>query len=326
MADSIDPIDKIFPPNARVQLDTVGTHAPRHVVKMAAPMVRYSKLPFRMLCRKWGCDVAFTPMIIASAFNRSQSARDADFSTAEGDRPLVVQFAANDPVELGLAAIKSQSYVDAIDLNCGCPQKWAVEEKLGGYLSGKPQLVKEMVCETKKHTNLPVSIKIRIQDDIRHSVDLVRQAEAAGVAWVTVHGRTVSERTRSTVHLDAIKTIKDHASVPVVANGDIFTLSDIDRVVQETGVGGVMSARGILANPAMFSGHPGVPLDCLIDYINLALAYGGVFRMHHQILSYMLCPKLSKSDRAEFSRIRSFAGIIDFFERHDWWPPRVDSD
>ena len=64
-------------------------------VKICAPMVRYSKLSFRRLVRKYGCDVAFTPMILADTFMASSKARDVEFTTGPSDRPLVVQFAAN---------------------------------------------------------------------------------------------------------------------------------------------------------------------------------------------------------------------------------------
>jgi tRNA-dihydrouridine synthase 4 len=82
-------------------------------------MVRYSKLAFRLLCRQYDCDLCFTPMIIAVPFNRSQSARDSDFTTTPEDRPLMVQFAARDPTELALAAQRCEGYVDGVDINCG---------------------------------------------------------------------------------------------------------------------------------------------------------------------------------------------------------------
>lgn len=70
-------------------------------VKVVAPMVRYSKLPFRLLCRRYGADVAYTPMIIASSFNQSQAARDSEFTTNKQDQPLITQFAAADPIQFG---------------------------------------------------------------------------------------------------------------------------------------------------------------------------------------------------------------------------------
>ena len=72
--------------------DKDGTELP---LRICAPMVRYSKLPFRMLVRLYDCDVAYTPMIMANSFSSSQAARDNEFTTNSDDRPLIVQFAAN---------------------------------------------------------------------------------------------------------------------------------------------------------------------------------------------------------------------------------------
>ena len=83
-------------------------------------MVRYSKLPFRLLCRKYGADLAFTSMIIAEGFNRSQYARDSEFTTCAVDQPLIVQFATNSPIELGLAAEKSKGYVQGAFAAVSC--------------------------------------------------------------------------------------------------------------------------------------------------------------------------------------------------------------
>lgn len=106
-------------------------------VSICAPMVRYSKLGFRMLVRKYGCDLACTPMIMADSFVQSKKARDSEFTTNHSDRPLVVQFASNnakdfaDAVELvapyvpfiSKCFILVHRFCDAVDLNCGCPQR-----------------------------------------------------------------------------------------------------------------------------------------------------------------------------------------------------------
>ncbi|ELU14183.1 hypothetical protein CAPTEDRAFT_90110 [Capitella teleta] len=93
------------------------------LVKICAPMVRYSKLPFRTLVRKYDCDIAFTPMIVSESFNQSIKARHSDFTTNSGDRPLIVQFAASQAKDFADAAEIVVPYADGVDLNCGCPQK-----------------------------------------------------------------------------------------------------------------------------------------------------------------------------------------------------------
>uniref|UniRef100_UPI0037E9BA18 B-cell receptor-associated protein 29-like isoform X2 n=1 Tax=Semicossyphus pulcher TaxID=241346 RepID=UPI0037E9BA18 len=211
------------------------------VLKICAPMVRYSKLAFRSLVRKYDCDICFTPMIVAADFMRSVKARDSEFTTSENDRPLIVQFAAHDAQSLADAACVVAPFSDGVDLNCGCPQRWAMSAGYGACLINKPELVKDMVRTVRNQVDNPnytASIKIRIHKDLRQTVDLCQKAESAGVSWITVHGRTSEER-HQPVHYDAIKTIKDSVSVPVIANGDIKYLRDVESIHQLTGVDGV---------------------------------------------------------------------------------------
>ncbi|XP_053177133.1 uncharacterized protein LOC128360670 isoform X2 [Scomber japonicus] len=214
------------------------------VLKICAPMVRYSKLAFRSLVRKYNCDICFTPMIVAADFMRSVKARDSEFTTNERDRPLIVQFAAHDAQTLADAACVVAPFSDGVDLNCGCPQRWAMSAGYGACLINKPELVKDMVRLVRNQVDNPnytASIKIRIHKDLRRTVDLCQKAEAAGVSWITVHGRTSDER-HQPVHYDAIKTIKDSVSVPVIANGDIKYLRDVESTHQLTGVDGRLSS------------------------------------------------------------------------------------
>ncbi|XP_025108490.1 tRNA-dihydrouridine(20a/20b) synthase [NAD(P)+]-like isoform X2 [Pomacea canaliculata] len=202
-------------------------------VKICAPMVRYSKLPFRMLVRKYECDIAYTPMIISNCFVKSVKARDNDFTTCPGDRPLIVQFAANNSQDFADAAEIVAPFSDGVDLNCGCPQRWAMAEGYGSCLLNKPELLSEMVRQTRnriKQDDFTVSIKIRIHDDIRKTVELCQRAEKSGASWITVHGRTKEQRCQP-VNYEAIRIIKDSVGIPVVANGDIRSKPDIDNVL-----------------------------------------------------------------------------------------------
>ncbi|XP_068440353.1 B-cell receptor-associated protein 29-like isoform X2 [Clinocottus analis] len=210
------------------------------VLKICAPMVRYSKLAFRSLVRKYDCDICFTPMIVAADFLRSVKARDSEFTTNKSDRPLIVQFAAHDAQSLADAACVVAPFSDGVDLNCGCPQRWAMSAGYGACLINKPELVKDMVRLVRNQVDNPnytASIKIRIHKDLRRTVDLCQKAESAGVSWITVHGRTAEER-HQPVHYEAIKTIKDSVSIPVIANGDIKFLRDVESTHQLTGVDG----------------------------------------------------------------------------------------
>jgi tRNA-dihydrouridine synthase 4 len=283
---------------------------------MVAPMVRYSKLPFRLLCRQYGADVAFTPMIIAAGFNRSSLARESEFSTNAQDQPLVVQFGTDSAAELVEAVQLCLPYVQGVDINCGCPQRWAMQSGYGAALLSQPQLVSEMVSAVRAVTSLPLSIKIRLQDDLRQTVELLHRAEHAGASFITVHGRTPLQR-RQPVNSAAIALVKSAASIPVIANGDVHSLAALTAMHSSTRVDGFMSARGVLSNPALFSSQS-LPLSVLPDYLRLAEQYGGRYSLHHHHLQFMLAGRVSRAERMQFGSIRSLAGIRDFMQERGW--------
>ncbi|KAK3769691.1 hypothetical protein RRG08_004942 [Elysia crispata] len=286
----------------------------KEVVKICAPMVRYSKHAFRKLVRRYKCDLAFTPMIISDSFVKSIKARDTEFTTSHDDRPLVVQFAAKNSDEFANATEIVAPYSDGVDLNCGCPQRWAMVEGYGACLINKPNLVSDMVSQAKRRVNkenFTVSIKIRIHKDIRDTVEMCRRAEKVGASFITVHGRTKEQRTQP-VDLQAIQTIKQAVSIPVVANGDIRSLEDTHRVHEETQVDGVMAARGILANPAMYAGYNETPVECIKDWLDLSLSLGTSFNIFHHHLMFMLEHQLPRVERSVFNSLASTSAVLEF--------------
>ncbi|NWI96660.1 DUS4L synthase, partial [Pitta sordida] len=288
------------------------------VVKISAPMVRYSKLAFRTLVRKYSCDLCYTPMIVAADFVRSAKARDSEFTTNKGDHPLIVQFAAKEAQVLCDAARIVCPFADGVDLNCGCPQRWAMAEGYGACLINKPELVKDMVRHVRNQIDNPkfsVSIKIRIHEDLKRTVDLCQKAEAAGVSWITVHGRSIEER-HQPVHYDAIKIIKESMSIPIVANGDIKTLKDAENIHHLTEADGIMVARGLLANPAMFAGYEETPFKCIWDWVDIALEHGTPFTCFHHHLMYMMERITSKQEKKVFNILSSTSAVLDYLNDH----------
>ncbi|XP_042671453.1 tRNA-dihydrouridine(20a/20b) synthase [NAD(P)+]-like isoform X2 [Centrocercus urophasianus] len=252
--------------------DPAGLFRAGHVVKMCAPMVRYSKLAFRTLVRRYGCELCYTPMVVAADFVRSAKARDSEFTTNRGDNPLIVQFAAKEAQVLCDAALLVCPFADGIDLNCGCPQRWAMAEGYGACLINKPELVQDMVRHVRNQIDNPgfsVSIKIRIHEDLKKTVDLCKKAEATGVSWITVHGRSIEER-HQPVHYDAIKVIKESVHIPVVANGDIRTLKDAENVHHLTGADGKIKQMTVqwTAVAAFLYGEVGVLLVLCLPFIS----------------------------------------------------------
>lgn len=286
----------------------------KDVVKVCAPMVRYSKHAFRTLVRKYDCDLAFTPMIISNSFVKSIKARDNDFTSSCDDRPLIVQFAANNADDFANATEIVAPFSDGVDLNCGCPQRWAMSEGYGACLLKKSDLLCDMIKQAKRRvvqSDYTVSIKIRVHNDIRETVDLCQKVEKMGASFITVHGRTKEQRCQP-VDLDAVKCVKDSVSIPVIANGDIRSMDDVHKVQGYTGVDGVMAARGILANPSMYSGFNETPLQCIKDWLDISLSLGTPFTCFHHHLIFMLEHLLPKAERNVFNSLASTSAVLDF--------------
>ncbi|GAA6011494.1 hypothetical protein JCM10207_002638 [Rhodosporidiobolus poonsookiae] len=237
---------------------------------------------------------------------------------------LILQFAANDPVQLADAAELARPWVDAIDLNCGCPQKWAFQEGIGCALLRKPELVRDLVRATKQRLGweFPVSVKIRVDDDPQRTHDLVSTIVAAGADILTVHGRTRHQSSAGfPVNHDAIAFATSCAkgAVPVVANGDIFTSQDAVEMRERTGVQGVMSARGLLANPALYAGYDRTPLAAIQSFLSLSTSTGLIFPLFHRHMAYMLESRFThRRDRILFNSLPSYAGVIDWLEDRGW--------
>ncbi|KAG0044495.1 tRNA-dihydrouridine(20a/20b) synthase [NAD(P)+]-like protein [Gryganskiella cystojenkinii] len=307
-----DGLDGTMPRTDLMQLFSTRTRP----LNVCAPMVRYSKLPFRELVRRYNTDLVYTPMILANVFSASNFARDCEFSTNNLDDPVVIQFAASNGVDLANAAELAAPYVSGVDINCGCPQKWAIHEKLGSHLMSDPETVRDMIRQTKARVNIPCSIKIRIHRDLRETNEFVKRALSVGVDFITVHGRTKKMKSTEPVSLEGMKFVKEVSTVPVLANGDVFSLEDADSIVAATGVDGTMSARGILENPALYAGHSVTPWECIEDYVDLALSYGtNAFIFHHHLM-YMFEKTMSNAERRTFNSLSSVPSIIDYLEEN----------
>ncbi|KAD4888195.1 hypothetical protein E3N88_20268 [Mikania micrantha] len=125
---------------------------------IVAPMVDNSELPFRLLCRKYGADAAYTPMLHSRIFTENEKYRSQEFTTCKEDRPLFVQFCANDPDTLLEAARRVEPYCDYVDINLGCPQRIAKRGNYGAFLMDKLPLVKSLVEKLAQNLNVPVTV------------------------------------------------------------------------------------------------------------------------------------------------------------------------
>ncbi|GLU20064.1 hypothetical protein SLE2022_362790 [Rubroshorea leprosula] len=264
---------------------------------IVAPMVDNSELPFRMLCRKYGAEAAYTPMLHSRIFTENEKYRNQEFTTCKEDRPLFVQFCANDPDILLEAARRVEPYCDYVDINLGCPQRIARRGNYGAFLMDNPPLVKSLVEKLALNLNVPVSCKIRVFPNLQDTLNYAKMLEEAGCSLLAVHGRTRDEKDGKKFRADwnAIKAVKDAVRIPVLANGNIRHMDDVWNCLAETGADGVLSAESLLENPALFAGFRTAEwvvgneensrdgnvdqADLLVEYLKLCEKYPVPWRM-----------------------------------------------
>ncbi|KAG9014472.1 hypothetical protein FRB93_013597 [Tulasnella sp. JGI-2019a] len=235
--------------------------SPKHIV---APMVDQSELAWRVLSRRYGGHVCYTPMINAKIYSdpRHKAAYcEGAFNLAldeEGnpsvDRPLVIQFAANDPDALLASAKALQHKCDAVDINFGCPQDIARRGRYGAYLCEDWDLIYKLINILHVNLDIPVTAKFRIFSDVEQTIKYAKMMESAGAQILTCHGRTRDQRGHKSGLADwsQIAAVKRAVSVPVFANGSVLYADEVQKCLDSTGADAYMSAEPQLHNPALF--------------------------------------------------------------------------
>lgn len=219
---------------------------------LLAPMAGVSDLPLRELAWSFGAGCVAAEMVTDRPdlwHSRKSSLRR---EAVPGATPHVMQIAGHDPNTMAAAARRLVATgADVIDLNFGCPMKKVCRKLAGSALLADEPLVERLVRAVIEAVDVPVTVKMRTgpAPELRNAPQLARRLEAAGVAALTLHGRTRVCRFNGQAEYDTIAAVKAAVRIPVIANGDIDSVAKARTVLRATGADGIMIGRAALGAP-----------------------------------------------------------------------------
>lgn len=235
-----------------------------------------SDFPFRQVCADYGAQLTYVEMLTARAIIYANNKTMSMLKVRRGTGKLGVQVTGPtaDEIYQAVRIIDHYDY-DTIDINMGCPVRKVVNNGSGSALLRDPRHAYRVVAAARRATNKPLSVKIRLgwtRDQLNY-LEVGRAIAEAGGEWVTVHGRTRNERYDRRVDLDSIAHLKRELSIPVVGNGDLFTVDDFRRMHQQTGIDALMISRGALGNPWLFQGQTAISVASWLEGVERHLSY-----------------------------------------------------
>ncbi|HZE98485.1 MAG TPA: tRNA dihydrouridine synthase DusB [Planctomycetota bacterium] len=223
---------------------------------LQSPMAGCTDLAYRRIARRFGCQIAFTEMVMDRPVVQGNPKTLDMLRTADWDHPLGMQVVGREPDLMRQAAIRLEALgADVIDINLGCPVPKVVNNGCGAALLKEPAQVGRILDAMIPAVKVPVTIKMRTgfdEGDDGRFLEVARIAGDCGVGAITVHGRTRKQMYTGFSNHEAIRAVKEVASVPVIGNGDLRSGADAKKMIEDTGCDGVMLARGALGNPWIY--------------------------------------------------------------------------
>lgn len=284
---------------------------------VCAALSGYSDLPMRVISRRLGasyavCEVMLDQFLVALTDRK----RTQHFLAIDpNEHPVGGQLMGAEPEQFSAGAKRlADAGFDIIDINFGCPVKKVLGRCRGGFHLSQPQVALEIIRRTRDivPSNLPVTVKMRRGiDDSQQSRDaffeILEGAIEAGIAAVTVHGRTVQQRYVGPSRWDFLREVTTAVSgrIRVLGSGDLFTAEDCLNMIRQTGVDGVTAARGAIGNPWIFqqaralaAGHPIPPPPTLPEQADVMREH---FRLIEQTYDVARAPLLMRKFAIKYS-------------------------
>ncbi len=219
---------------------------------IVAPMAGVTDQPFRLICRKFHTGLIVSEMVSASALFYQDKKTAQLMQIEPNEKPMALQIFTADPDKLEAIMDRLNAHNNEIlDFNMGCPAPKIVNNGEGSALMKTPKLAEQLLKLAVKHSTKPVTVKFRKgwDDQSVNAVEFAKMAEASGVNAIAIHGRTREQQYSGKADWQIIADVKSAVKIPVIGNGDVFSVEDAVKMKEMTNCDGIMIGRGIQGNP-----------------------------------------------------------------------------
>ena len=233
-----------------------------------APMAGICNSAFRRIVKEFGAGLIYAEMVSDKAIVYENEKTKKMLYMTDEERPISQQIFGSDVESFVNAAkiVYKEMNPDIIDINMGCPvPKVAVSAQAGAALLKNPEKVGEIVKQVVNAVPIPVTVKIRSGWDFNHinAIEIAKICEKNGASAICIHPRTRSQRYEGKADWSIIKEVKKNVSIPVIGNGDIKTVYDAKKMLEDTKCDAIMIGRGVLGNPWL--------IRDIINYLNYGI-------------------------------------------------------
>lgn len=221
-----------------------------------APMAGVTDTPYRILAREMGCPLVYSEMVSDKGINYRNEHTLNMLKTEPEERPMAMQLfgAEADSVAKAAEYTASLNCADILDFNMGCPAPKVVKNHEGSAMMRNTENAYQVLKTLVGAVDMPVTVKMRLgwDDKSINIMEMAQLAQEAGVKAIAIHGRTREQFYRDHADWEIIGQVRQKLNIPVIANGDVRTVEDLDKIRQVTGCEAVMVGRAAQGNPWIF--------------------------------------------------------------------------